>query len=547
MSIDLSGNPFYLNDRQIGWVQSTFAGLTTEEKVGQLFCVMGGDYSPDRLRDMVAAGKIGGVLFRPVKSGEEIAADYAPLDAAAKIPLLKAANLEEGGSGGASDGTLFGWPMTVGATNDTEIAEKFAKVCAAEARTAGINWTFSPVSDLSINPLNPIINVRAFGSDSDLVMEMAGQYARTIQKYGVAACAKHFPGDGVDFRDQHLHPTYNSLPADQWYATYGKVYRCLIGGGILSFMVGHIAQPEVQMQKNPALRYEDCLPASLSRELMTGVLREEFGFNGVIASDATIMGGFTMAMPRHEAIPTAVNAGVDVLVFNTDFDEDYSYLLEAVQTGVVSTVRLNEAVIRVLALKAKLCLNDWPVPIISTQEWCRECADKAVTLAKSTRNILPVTPEKYPAIRLVLLGEDTMIDGSIRETAVAYLKEKGFRVEVYDPYADDLHGTNELPRDRLTIMLANYQTASNQVTVRVNWCAKHALDIPRYIHEEDSVFISLSNPYHLMDVPRVPVYINTYSATSGLLLAALEKLVGDSEFKGVSPVDAFCGLQDTHM
>lgn len=211
--IDLKKKPFYLTEEQIAWVESTRAALTPGEKVGQLFCVMGGDYAPETLKEMVAAGKIGGILFRPVVPGDQILASYAPLDAAAKVPLLKAANLEEGGSGGMSDGTLFGWPMLTAATDDPEMADKFGRVCGTEGARVGINWTFSPVCDLDLNCLNPITNVRTFGSDPERVKAMTKHYVNAVQNCGVAACAKHFPGDGVDYRDQHLHPTVNSLPA----------------------------------------------------------------------------------------------------------------------------------------------------------------------------------------------------------------------------------------------------------------------------------------------------------------------------------------------
>lgn len=334
--IDLKKSPFFLSDAQIAWVESTLGSLSTEEKVGQLFCVMGGDYGPEVLKELVQKGKIGGILFRPVKPCEDVKADYAPLDAVAKVPLLKAANLEEGGSGGMSDGTLFGWPMLSTASNDASIIEKFGKTCAVEGRRAGINWTFSPVSDLDLNYLNPITNVRTFGSDPEKVARFTETYVTAVQSLGVAACAKHYPGDGVDYRDQHLHPTYNSLPASEWYATYGKVYRNLIAHGLLSVMVGHIAQPNVAKEMNPDLSVEDCaMPASLSRTLLTDVLRGELGFNGLITTDATIMGGYCQAMERRKAIPTSIMAGCDMLVFNTDFEEDFGYVLDALQTGLL--------------------------------------------------------------------------------------------------------------------------------------------------------------------------------------------------------------------
>ena len=311
--VDLKARPFYLDEGKAAWVRDTLTAMTEEEKLGQLFCVMGGDFSPERLEDMVLTGRVGSVLFRPAPA-TRIRACYAPLDEAARIPLLKAANLEEGGSGAATDGTLYGFPMLVAAAGDAEEAERFGAVCAAEGRSVGVNWSFSPVSDLDLNPLNPITNVRSFGSDLNTVLSCTSAYVRALQTRGVAACAKHFPGDGVDYRDQHLHPSYNSLSAADWFSSYGKVYENLIENDLLSVMVGHICQPAVSMEINPSLRFEDCLPGSLSRELLTGVLRERFGFNGVITTDATIMGGFTMAMARRDALPAAIMAGCDMLV-----------------------------------------------------------------------------------------------------------------------------------------------------------------------------------------------------------------------------------------
>lgn len=347
--IDLKNAPFYLTQEQIAWVESTLASLTTEEKAGQLFCVMGGDYAPETLKEMVGAGKVGGILFRPVVTGAQIRAAYAPLDQVAKVPLLKAANLEEGGCGGMSDGTLFGWPMLTAATDDPAVAEKFGRVCGTEGAQVGINWTFSPVCDLDLNYLNPITNVRTFGSDRERVKAMTERYVKAVQACGVAACAKHFPGDGVDYRDQHLHPSVNSLHADRWYDSYGKIYENLIAGGLMSVMVGHIAQPYVAMDVNPELTFEEAmLPATLSRTLLTGVLREKYGFNGVITSDATIMGGYTMAMERRKAIPASIMAGCDMLVFNTDFEEDYRYILDALENGSLTMARLEEAVTRII-------------------------------------------------------------------------------------------------------------------------------------------------------------------------------------------------------
>ena len=497
------------------------------------------------------------------------------LDEVAPVPLLKAANLEEGGAGATTDGTLFGWPMMVGAANDDGMVEKFGKVCAAEGQSVGVNWTFSPVCDIDMNYRNPITNVRTYGSDKEKVKKNTQIYVEAVQKCGVAACAKHFPGDGVDYRDHHLHPTYNSLSAEEWYGSYGAVYQNLIEHDLLSIMVGHIVQPAVQMEINPKLSFADCLPASQSRELLTGVLREKFGFNGVITTDATIMGGYCMAMERRKAIPASVMAGCDMIVFNTNLYEDYSYILEGLKTGLLTEERLDDAVTRILALKAKVCgagkdrtytglsIDGNGACIGNAQEhsagaqdmslaqaagWHRECADKSVTLVKSLApRVLPVTKEKYPQIRLITLGKDEIPGGSMAETAIELLRQRGFAVEHYQPFADDLHGCADLPKNRLTLYLANYEQASNQTTVRINWCPKHALDSPRFLNEEDCIFVSLANPYLLQDVPRVKTYINAYTATKTTIETVIEKLTGESEFKGISPADAFCGLPDTRI
>lgn len=547
--VDLRKQPFYLSEKQIEWVENTLNRLSTEQKAGQLFCVMGGDYTLKQLKAMVSEGRVGGILYRP-EPAEEIKGKYKELDEVAAVPLLKAANLEEGGAGAISDGTLFGWPMLAAAADDPKQTEHFALSTASEGREIGVNWTFSPVCDLDMNYQNPITNVRTCGSDFDKVLRGTEIFAEVMQKNGIAACAKHFPGDGVDYRDQHLHPSYNSLSAKEWYGTYGRIYQNLIDKDLMSIMVGHIVQPNVAMDINPELKFEECLPGSLCRELLTGVLREKFGFNGVITTDATIMGGFCMAMERRLAIPAAIMAGNDMLVFNTNYEEDYAYILEAVKDGRLTMERLDEAVTRILALKAKIC-QDLPYTSVDREtsgRWHRECVERSVTLVKNLApEFLPVTKEKYDSIRLIILGNDAVPGGTMSDTAKSFLEQHGFQVDVYQPYEDDLHGTGDLPERRLTIYLANYEHASNQTTVRINWCKKHALDTPRFLNEETCIFVSMANPYLLQDVPRVKTYINAYTATTTSVQVVLEKLLGEGEFTGVSPVDAFCGLPDTRI
>ena len=200
----------------------------------------------------------------------------------------------------------------------------------------GLNWSFAPIVDIDMDYHNPIPNTRTFGSDPDRVIACASRYLDAADECGVAVAIKHFPGDGVDERDQHIVTSVNSLDCEAYMKTYGRVYRTLIDKGAKTVMVGHIAQPAWVKKLNPgASRREMMRPASLSRELMTGLLRGELGFNGLISTDSTAMIGLTTAMPRRLAVPTAIEAGADMFLFNKDLAEDYGYLLAGLREGLV--------------------------------------------------------------------------------------------------------------------------------------------------------------------------------------------------------------------
>ncbi len=552
--LDLTEKPFYLSKEQEENVRRLVSKMSNQEKIGQLFVVLGDAYSTQELETLVSEKYIGGVLFRPDET-KKVRKKYEHLQKMAKYPLLRAANLEEGGAGVLTDGTFFASEMQVAAADDLMITKEFAAICAEEGKTVGVNWNYAPVVDIDMNFRNPITNVRTFGSNVDKVREHACAYVETLQEHGMAAACKHFPGDGVDYRDQHLHPSYNSLSAKDWYDTYGSIYQAVINAGLMSIMVGHIIQPNVIKDVNPEAEEKDFLPGSLSREMLTGVLRQKFGFQGLIITDATIMGGFTMAMERKKAIPWAIAAGNDMLCFSTDIYEDMQYLQEGLQDGILSEERLDAAVTRVLAMKMALDVrmqekqrDVWQKQYTGSEakELAANCAEQSITLVKNKENLIPVSPENYQRVRLMVVGDDKLYDGSITQVAETCLRDMGFMVEVYDPMCDDLHGTSRLPKDRLNVLILHYPTISNQVTVRPQWCEKHALEIPRFVNEEKTIAISLANPYHLQDIPRVQAYINTYTATKVNLELALRKMVS-GKFTGHSPVDAFCGLYDTRL
>lgn len=564
--IDLKAKPFYLDDAGCCWVADTLASLTTEEKVGQLFCDILWDKpgaDPLKLFETIQPG---GVMYRPFP-GKRMNEVSRCLQSKAKVPLLIACNLERGGSGGnggLTDGTYISSPMGAAATDDPAMEYKLGLVAAREGAACGINWTFEPIIDIDRNPENPITNVRTFGSDPDRIIAMAKGYMDACKEHGIATTIKHFPGDGVDYRDQHLMSSVNSLSAQEWYATYGRVYKELIDYGAQTVMSAHIRQPAVTREINPNIRDEDILPGSLSRELNIGVLREKFGFNGVIVSDATQMVGFTCSMPRWKAVPTAIANGVDIFLFTIDQKEDINYMLDGLKKGLLTMERLDEAVTRILALKAGLGLHKKElVPSVQELEkvlrcpehlaWGREIADKNITLVKDKEGLLPLDPQKHRRIKLIQCTNERIPKGDYLPEVKqfkALLEKEGFCVSYFDdcPYPGGGTTLEQFKEETdLIIYFANMKVGSNQTTIRLVWDDFLGEDSPKYVCDIPTLFLSFSNPYHLVDVPMVRTYINAYACNEFSVEAMVEKLMGRSPFRGISPVDPFAGLWDTRL
>lgn len=558
MSIDLKAKPFYLSDEQIAWVQETLAAMSLEEKVGQLFCPISYSSDPGYLQYQLLRFHVGGLLFKTSPSSEVRAAlDF--MQKGSKIPVLSAANLEFGSTGFLEDGTFFAQQMGIGATRDPEQAYRMGCVSTKEAAAAGCNWAFAPICDLDLNWRNPIVNVRSYGDDPDRVIDMCKAYMRAAAENNVAVSVKHFPGDGVDEVDQHLLTSINSLTCEEWDATYGRIYRALIAEGAQTIMVGHIDQPAWRKRINPDTT-RDTVPATLSPELMTGLLRGELGFNGLIVTDATPMVGYTSAMKRSEAVPLTIMAGADMFLFNKDLEEDYGYMLDGVKRGLLTMQRMDEAITRILALKAALGLwNKAKEEIIPPVEntacigceehhaWARQCADEAITLVKDTQQALPLDPVKTPRLLLEVLG-GCESEQRIAQHMKALLEKEGFAVTLYEP-EDFTHLEFKVESFHqhydAVLYVANVENASNKTTNRINWYTMWGAgnNVPWFVHEVPTVFASLANPYHLVDVPMMRTFINCYSNNSETLEALVEKLMGRDSFRGQNPTDPFLGKE----
>ena len=572
MSVDLSKKPFYLNSEQIKWVNDTKDKMTVEEKIGQLIFTMAADSKKETL-EAIKKIQTGGVMLRPMKANEVIKA-HKKLQDNAKIPMFLAANLEAGPNGLAEEGTEIGNELLVAATNNPENAFKLGEACIKEAKALGGNMAFAPLIDINFNWKNPIANTRCFGDNIDLVSKMGQAYTNGVQKHGGSVTLKHFPGDGVDGRDQHVIKTINSLSYEDWKISFGRVYKENIDNGATGVMVGHIAFPAYYDEKN--IKGEDRLtPGSLSKNLLNGLLREELEFNGLVMTDSTLMTGFGAEGKREDLVPRCIANGIDMLLFTKSPLEDYNFMLNGYKRGIITEDRLNEAILRILGLKAYQKLNTsknlvpGEIEKIGTAEhkkWAKQIADEAITLVQDNQRLLPLNKNKIKKIGIIPLGSDDDMFELLKnsksiplivrlalklkkpslkkyEKFINNMTKEGFTFEVID-HSDLLVGMKQIMQTiedfkkqyDLIIYFVNKQPKSNQTNLRLEYKSFGGFDSPWFVKEIPTMMISVGNPYHQYDLENVETVINAYASTEEVLESLAEKIVGKSEFKGKSPV-----------
>ena len=574
MSLDFRAKPFNLSDNDIKWVEDTFNSLSLDEKIGQIFVDMLWGDTEETITEKIEKYHQGGFRYNNL-SKEELYKQNATIQRASKIPALIAANVEGGGNGATKGGTQVGNPVAIGATQNKENAYYLGYHGCKEAAAVGCNWTFAPIVDVNYNWRNCVVSDRCFSSDPEVVLEMAKEYHRGAKDAGVACCMKHFPGDGLDERDQHIVTTVNTQTVEEWDASFGKIYKELIDQGMESIMIGHIQLPAYSRKLRPGIKDQDIMPATVAKELLQDLLRDQLGFNGLVITDATHMVGLTSKMKRSEFVPGVIEAGCDMILYYRDKEEDIEFFKEGLKNGLVSEERFNDAVKRVLAMKAMLKLhekaenntlmpNEEGLAIVGCEEHIKkanEIIDESITLVKNTKDQLPFTPQTHKRIMLYTIDSTDYrskmmgASGSMEDLFKAELENAGFEVSTFNPNTD-MNGKQLLAATPIkafvekydaVILVCNVAGFSQSNERRLHWSMPMGPDIPWYVTELPTVCISVANPFHLIDVPMVPTYINTYNTTPDAIRQVVEKITGKSEFKGVSPVDAFCGAWDTRL
>ncbi|MBP3489661.1 MAG: glycosyl hydrolase family 3 [Roseburia sp.] len=579
--MDYTKKPFYLSENDLQWVENTFSQMTTEDKINQVFVDMLWNNAPKEVAASVREYNVGGFRYNN-QSAEKIWMQNKTIQENSKIPALIAANVEAGGNGAVSGGTKLGEGIAVAATGNPQNAYYMGYYGCREAAAVGCNWTFAPVSDVDLNWRNCVIPTRCFGNDADTVLKMSLEYMRGAKDAGVACCMKHFPGDGCDERDQHLATTVNTLSCEEWDATFGKIYQGMIDAGVPSIMVGHIMQPAYSRHFRPELSDEEIMPATIAPELLQGLLRGKLGFGGLIITDATHMVGITSKKRRRDFLPEMLMSGCDMILYFRDREEDYGYLREALADGRLTMERLDEAVHTILAFKAMLKLHEKQenhtlvapregLSVIGSREHKDKAAEiihESITLVKNTKNQLPLTPEKqkrliiYPVESGGIVSKLKNRKNPVAKVLAEELEKQGFEVTVYrlNPLKylspKGVNGKKALAETTIqeftstydaVIVLANVSSFSTTNERSLHWTIPMGPEIPWYASELPTIAISVAHPFHLLDIPMVPTYINTYNGSREALRQTVEKLTGKSQFIGKSPVDAYCGMWDTRL
>ena len=546
----LAAAPFKLDGAAIAWVREQFSALSQRDKLTQLFNLRCGGNDPSQL-DAIKAFKPGGVTHAPVADATEEIAIIDGFHASADIPLLVSADLE-GSRMSLPFGTQVLNPLGLAAVNDVEVTRQISQIMADEAHAVGINWSLTPCIDINAAFRSAIVGTRGFGTDVAAIESCMLAQISELQKAGVAATAKHFPGEGYDDRDQHLVTTINPLSLEEWEPTFGRLYRAAIDAGVLSVMSAHIALPSFVRSLDPRAGVEAFRPAVIGKLLNQTLLREQLGFNGLIVSDSTNMAGFGSWASRKNAIPEVIANGCDMILFSRDPEGDVAALQAALDDGRLTEARIDDALYRILALKAALGLHRADkrslagrlaaIGIAANVEVADRATRRAPTLVKDTQNLLPLSPETHHRVLVVTPGIIEPYQPPLPFAIPDLLRAEGFEVTL------DERATAITPDAfDLVLYLFGEETLLTRSRIGIDWAAlggnlQKAMYRPW--HDIPTAMISFGYPYMLYDAPRVPTYINAYATMESMQCTVVDGLLGRLEWNRHNPVDPFCGLED---
>ena len=539
------------------WADSVLRTLTLREKAGQIvWPTLFGDYtsgdSPQwqRLTDYITREKVGGFTIS-VGSPTEIAAKLNALQSMSSVPLLFGADLEAGAGfrarGGyfipnAIDlgGAVVSPPeMAIGATGDTALAFEEGKLTALEGRALGIHIAYAPVLDVSNNPANPVINTRSYGEDPWQVARLGAAFIHGLQSNGMIATAKHFPGHGDTGVNSHLALPVVTVSRSRLDSVELIPFKAAVNSGVRAIMSFHGAMLALDSSG---------VPGTLSSKVLTGLLRNEMQFKGIIISDAMDMRGVLDQYGAVESVKRAVAAGVDVLIQPLSVPEAIDAIVAGVKEGRYAEARLDESVRRVLTAKAGLGLNRAKLVDLNALRFIvgdsahvntsNRIAQKSITLVVDSLGDVPIGLPPNGRILSITMGQRADLSAGVAFNGEIRGRYAGLRTEFLvadDPSAD--YARMEMAADSVDVTIvgsyvgqvwdATSAAASQAFTGFINHLARNGRRL---------VVVSFGNPYLLQQIPTTPAYVVAWGGSQGSQIAAARALLGTSPITGRLPI-----------
>ena len=523
-----------LSATQEEWVSSTLAGMSLQEKAAQMMMIAETGYPRNsrsettlELVEAIRDQGVGGLVL--MRSEEDsIPRLLNELQREARIPLLVAMDMERGLAFRVKRGSVdLPYAMAVGATRSEDAARFLGEVTARESRALGIHWAFAPVLDVNNNPENPIINIRSFGEDPDLVARLGAAFIRGAQSGGLLTTAKHFPGHGDTALDSHLDLPVIGADREHLERVEWPPFREAIAAGVDTIMVGHVAVPAV----DPSGR-----PATLSPSLNQEILRDEMGFRGLIVTDAMDMEGVGAAWIG-KATVDAIQAGADVILMPPDLRVAVQSLVRAIEEGVLSEQRLDRSVRRILETKARLGLNvnrlvdpeAGALDVGRPEDWlrAREITEASITVVSNDRDLLPLAAEEPLRILHIVMPDDLGIPAAELRARRIDVETISLEHEVTQEKADEiLDGVEDFTH--ILVSASFYRDAISPSLVRL---------LERLAETGVPMIVaSFGSPYLLSEIPEVPAYLCTFGTTKTSRRAAVVALFGEIDVRGRLPV-----------
>ncbi|GAA2129597.1 glycoside hydrolase family 3 protein [Glycomyces algeriensis] len=527
------------------WVESQLAGMSLEDKVGQLFMVYVHGESADTGQSdavasnmerlgaangaaFIAAFKPGGIIYFDWSNGlsdpAQVAALSNGLQEASEIPLLIATDQEYGSVVRIGEpATQFPGAMPLGATRDTEAARRAAEAAGAELRAMGLNLNFAPDADVNVDPRNPVIGVRSFSSDPALVAEFTTAQAGGYQAGGVAVAAKHFPGHGDTGTDSHVGLPVITHSAEEWERIDAPPFTAAIAAGTDMVMSGHLQFPALD---------DSLKPATLSAPILTGLLRERLGFEGVVVTDSLEMEGVRAEFGDERVPVMALQAGVDLLLMPPDFQLAFEAVLAAVESGELTEERIDASVRRLLALKvargiiAEPATDPAGTDVVGSDEHrqvAADIADRSITLLANDGTL----PFAGGSVLVTGWGENTT--ARLTES----LNAEGLQAEALvtgeEPSAEQVKAavTAAAGRDLVIVTTFGAEAGGAQADL-VAELLKTGVPV---------VHAAVGTPYDAAHVGAVNASLATYSYTAASLGALAKVVTGAVDPSGTLPVD----------